>query len=409
MPRRLDQLPADASSLARKIADLERQVKELRAAKRAAHTTVASGNLVITSENGWQIILDPGSDFPVIYFRSPDGSEMAALNATGLPDRPGYDLSSGPFPDGDIDDYRWVTFAGRLDDGSNAFLVERSRESDVDGAQTGGYTFLGADIAQLAVVDVPNSNNQIIQIDRATSSVVLDQIRAFISPPASGAPGLTVSTSAGHTGTLLSLIHDTIVIFTVATNGNTTIAGQLTAQTLNIGTGTSTIGGDLSVTGTHSIGTDLKVASVSQGRGAVAFQARSTATTASTTEQIALTQTGVALKTGRAYRVKVRGLCQNNTASTGVRIRVRKTNVTGAIWADTFTVATPTAATNCQYANEQVIANTTGATITTDLVMTWLSVTAGSSFLNAGPGFYTAFDVTDIGAAADFPTAQAVT
>uniref|UniRef100_UPI00366CBF4E hypothetical protein n=2 Tax=Bacillati TaxID=1783272 RepID=UPI00366CBF4E len=116
------------------------------------------------------------------------------------------------------------------------------------------------------------------------------------------------------------------------------------------------------------------------------------------------------LKSGRAYRVQVRGLAQAATAAAGVRVRVRKTNTSGAVWLDTFTVATPAASTNVQYVNQQVVTNTTGGTITTDLVMTWVTATGGgNSFLNAGAGLSTAFEVTDIGAASAFPGAQAIT
>ncbi|MFE7111751.1 hypothetical protein ACFU98_29405 [Streptomyces sp. NPDC057575] len=162
--------------------------------------------------------------------------------------------------------------------------------------------------------------------------------------------------------------------------------------------------------GLHVAG-DVTIGGITQGRGYAAFQARSTTTgTASTsTEPIALTQTGVVIKKGRAYRISVRGLAQNNTASTGVRIRVRKTNATGAIWLDTFTVTTPNAGANYQYNNENVVINDSGADITTTLVMTWTSVAGGNSTLNAGLGFYTAFEVVDIGSATNFSTAQSVT
>jgi hypothetical protein len=162
--------------------------------------------------------------------------------------------------------------------------------------------------------------------------------------------------------------------------------------------------------GMHVTG-DITIGGIAQGRGYAAFQARSTATgTASTsTEPIALTQTGVVIKTGRAYRIKVHGLAQNNTANTGVRIRIRKTNATGAVWLDTFTVTTPNAGANYQYNNEHIVINETGADITTTLVMTWTSVAGGSSTLNAGLGLYTAFEVVDVGPSTNFPTAQSVT
>ncbi|MEV7422879.1 hypothetical protein [Streptomyces sp. NPDC091212] len=52
MPRRIEQLPPDATSLARRIAALEREVREMRAAKRAAHTAVATGGMRLVDADG---------------------------------------------------------------------------------------------------------------------------------------------------------------------------------------------------------------------------------------------------------------------------------------------------------------------------------------------------------------------
>ncbi|MFB6977679.1 hypothetical protein [Streptomyces scopuliridis] len=408
MPTAGDQLPDGITALAGQIADLRRQLRELRAAKRAAYTAVANGKTSFVAPSGWEIILDPTNNLPVIYFRDPSGDEMAALNATGTEGRPGFNLSSGPISDELAPDWRWVCFGGETDDGSNNNLVAaRFQESNVN-RKVGGWLYLDPQASQFGLIDTDTGANQILQI--ANALALVSGARVHVAPPASSSPGIAVATLSGHTGNLMTLYHNSVVVGTVSTTGAANFAGQLSAQNLNIGSGSSTVGGDLAVTGSGSYGNDLTIGGVSQGRGAVAFQARSTATTAGSTEAVALTQTGVALKSGRAYRVQVRGLAQAATAAAGVRVRVRKTNTSGAVWLDTFTVATPAANTNVQYVNQQVVTNTTGATITTDLVMTWVTATGGgNSFLNAGAGLYTAFEVTDIGAAANFPGAQAIT
>jgi hypothetical protein len=56
MPRQLDQLPPDATSLARRVRDLERQMRELRASRRAAYTSVSDG--------GGIKVYQPGSTLP---------------------------------------------------------------------------------------------------------------------------------------------------------------------------------------------------------------------------------------------------------------------------------------------------------------------------------------------------------
>ncbi|WP_369167764.1 hypothetical protein AB5J49_07840 [Streptomyces sp. R28] len=58
MPGPLDQLPADATTLARKVADLERQMKELRAARRMGTATV--GRLRIYSADGETLLAELG-------------------------------------------------------------------------------------------------------------------------------------------------------------------------------------------------------------------------------------------------------------------------------------------------------------------------------------------------------------
>lgn len=56
MPTAGDQLPPDHTALARRIAALERDVRELRAAKRAAATTVTSGQFAVTRPDGAPVL-----------------------------------------------------------------------------------------------------------------------------------------------------------------------------------------------------------------------------------------------------------------------------------------------------------------------------------------------------------------
>jgi hypothetical protein len=58
MPKQLDQLPADATSLARRLAALEREVRELRAARRMSTATV--GRLRIYSDDGLTLLAELG-------------------------------------------------------------------------------------------------------------------------------------------------------------------------------------------------------------------------------------------------------------------------------------------------------------------------------------------------------------
>lgn len=60
MPRQIDQLPADATSLARRIQTLEREVREMRAARRMSSATV--GDLKLYSEDGETLLAELGRD-----------------------------------------------------------------------------------------------------------------------------------------------------------------------------------------------------------------------------------------------------------------------------------------------------------------------------------------------------------
>ncbi|MFJ4738697.1 hypothetical protein [Streptomyces sp. NPDC088775] len=247
MPRHLDQLPPDITTMSRKIASLQRDLRELRAAKRAAYTTVTNGKTTYASESGWEIVMDPANVLPIIYFRDPTGAEMAALNATGSPGRPGYDLSSGPFGDDDAADWRWVTFAGQSSDGSiNNWVTTRMPTSQVN-RQLGGWLYLDPSFMQCGLVNTDTGINQLFQITGTTASIF--GARLTVSPPASSSAASLVAAPAGHTGTLLSLSRGGTAMATVSGGGDAAFAGQVTAQTLNIGSGSSSIGGDLSIGG----------------------------------------------------------------------------------------------------------------------------------------------------------------
>ncbi|KIZ16825.1 hypothetical protein [Streptomyces natalensis] len=74
MPRQLDQLPPDATSLARRLAALEREVRELRAARRLGSATAG---LIRTAASGSRLELD-GSTQDLNIYGGSDGSQLIA-------------------------------------------------------------------------------------------------------------------------------------------------------------------------------------------------------------------------------------------------------------------------------------------------------------------------------------------
>ncbi|MFJ9012355.1 hypothetical protein [Streptomyces canus] len=73
MPRQLDQLPSDATSIGRRLAALEQEVKELRAARRLGSATVG---LVQTAAEGSRVALDQSTKSLRVY--ADDGDTILA-------------------------------------------------------------------------------------------------------------------------------------------------------------------------------------------------------------------------------------------------------------------------------------------------------------------------------------------
>jgi hypothetical protein len=88
MPRQLDQLPADATTLARKVKALEQQVAELRAARRASYTALAAGGFKVyqpgSSIVAAEMLADLGDGNAGFQTNSDDGTRYARLESGEL-------------------------------------------------------------------------------------------------------------------------------------------------------------------------------------------------------------------------------------------------------------------------------------------------------------------------------------
>lgn len=73
MPRQLDQLPTDATTMARKIATLERQVNELRAARRLSSATAG---IIQTAASGARVAMNGANQAVDVY--GDDGTTLLA-------------------------------------------------------------------------------------------------------------------------------------------------------------------------------------------------------------------------------------------------------------------------------------------------------------------------------------------
>jgi|ERR1043165_9286508 hypothetical protein len=119
MPRQLDQMPADATSLARRLVALERQVTELRAARRMGTATV--GRLRVYSADGQTLLaeLGPTDDGGGgLWTRGLQGDDLpvSASLSSG-------ELSFRPIEDGVNDVPATVTYSSLTDTGSDLVLA----------------------------------------------------------------------------------------------------------------------------------------------------------------------------------------------------------------------------------------------------------------------------------------------
>ncbi|MFD8470426.1 hypothetical protein ACFV10_35575, partial [Streptomyces cyaneofuscatus] len=126
---------------------------------------IENGTVVTTAATGWKILMDPSQALPVVDFLAPGGATAGSINGTGDPAQPGLNISSGPFTDGAIADWRWVTRSGADGPGVNGWRTARVRASN-PAVTSGGTLMLQPAAAILAVVDSSSPDpSTILQIE----------------------------------------------------------------------------------------------------------------------------------------------------------------------------------------------------------------------------------------------------
>ncbi|WP_399554166.1 hypothetical protein OG582_40270 (plasmid) [Streptomyces anulatus] len=229
---------------------------------------IENGTVVTTAATGWKILIDPTQAYPILDFRNDVGITAGSINAMGDSTRPGLVLSSGPFTDGAISDWRWATRSG-ADGAINGWRTGRFRDSDLN-TLLGGYINLAPDKATLAWIDTDNpSTNTILQIEQGL--FIFDEGRMLIEPPVSTSTALYVAAKSGHTGNLLRAQVNLVDRFVVGANGAVIAAGTVTAGGFST-TGSASAGSvtatgavnaaTVTTTGTATIGGTLGTANV---------------------------------------------------------------------------------------------------------------------------------------------------
>ena len=142
----------------------------------------------------------------------------------------------------------------------------------------------------------------------------------------------------------------------------------------------------------------------------VSYTAITANTAAVTAETVAVTTSSITFRAGRAYRITFKGLAQSSGASDAVTVRVRKTNTSGDVYIDSFRLHIPAAGANVPFYLANICSNSTAADVSAVLVGTYARAAgAGTSLIAATSTHVCYIEVEDIGEAADFPSARAIT
>jgi hypothetical protein len=132
--------------------------------------------------------------------------------------------------------------------------------------------------------------------------------------------------------------------------------------------------------------------------------------TVTTTETVGFTSASVTFETGRAYRITLKCLAQSSIAADTVTVRVRKTNTSGTAYIDQVRVSIPAAGANAPVYFQNICTNSTSADVTAALVATYVRASGtGNALIAASTGNVAYMEVEDIGLAADFSGATAIT
>jgi DNA-binding transcriptional LysR family regulator len=174
------QFPPDAKTLARRLAALERQMRELRAAKRAAATALGSGSLSVVDSSGTMVAqITPNfgdGRSAVAAFQQLVGQQVYAALA-------GAELRFGVTGQSTVDSEGNVSFED-LGDGRNEVLVSSGNQNGAEKAfisLTSG-SYIGSDDSGMAVTADEIALNGLVRSGNVAMGLTL------VTPSAANAP-----------------------------------------------------------------------------------------------------------------------------------------------------------------------------------------------------------------------------
>jgi hypothetical protein len=204
-------------------------------ADNVAVNELSARGLLVKGTSGAVLWLDPNLTYPALalYNAAQTKAAFVAVSEPVTGDA-NLEMVSAPFSGSGYNQVVWRSVLSR-----DAAVTERlATDATPSSKRIGGRLFMDAGLANLAYVneDTPTQTTSLVmQANLAT----LGAGRLAVTPPASAFSGLYVEPAAAHTGPLLRLFRDALDRFVVDKDGNTNIAGMMTAG--NIITGTTTI------------------------------------------------------------------------------------------------------------------------------------------------------------------------
>lgn len=228
MPRQIDQLPPDATSLARRIQQLEREVREMRAARRM--TAASVGTLRVYSEDGTTLLAELGPEA---------GSGGGGLWTRGLQDPINFSayLSSGVLQFRPVEDGAVAVPAGITYD-SDAYQY-------TDLILTSGNVAPSAHRAMLTLESTFEGGNPYVYVQAENGNQCNMDILGVLTPGNFAWGGVAITPSAANTPTSatvtgLSVKGSTFLAFT---SPQTSVPGTTGANTGVTGTSASGVSG----------------------------------------------------------------------------------------------------------------------------------------------------------------------
>lgn len=199
----------------------------------SAIAELSKRGLLVQGTNGSLLWLDPNNSYPNLRLTNAAQSNSAIINVSentaGAAD---LGMNGGIFSGSGFTDLKWRTMLG-----NDFWVAERVRDSAV-ATSVGGRISMRGDRAIIGYHDSTNpttSNNLFLNL--GVTQISKGRLEVFA--PASSSTALYLNADSGHTGSLARLQYASSTKFSVDVDGNTTLAGTLTAG--NIATGTVSI------------------------------------------------------------------------------------------------------------------------------------------------------------------------